>query len=154
MVPYPIMHPGECCEPQRALWEGWWWMCVLGLAESRVTSLICSGHFLTCSPLCAVHCRKVVFRFCPSWPTPMESQVLVSIYIVYTQHPFAGMRNVPALPVTHTYTQSFSLPYFFLLPLSHTHTHMHTHKGLQCSKSYIRETVFYQRYVCAAIFRC
>lgn len=37
------MQPGECCK--RTLWEGWWWMFVLGLEASAITSLSSSGPF-------------------------------------------------------------------------------------------------------------
>lgn len=47
MEPDSIMHSGKCIETQKALGEGCWWMCVLRLAWSTITSLICRVHFLT-----------------------------------------------------------------------------------------------------------
>lgn len=87
-VTSPIMHPGECCE--RALWEGWWWMCVPGQAESMVTSLISCGHFLTRSPLCAVRCRKVIFTYHLSWaaPTVCTARCWAPYVYIYILHFF------------------------------------------------------------------
>lgn len=141
MVPYPIMHPGECCKIERALWEGWWWMYVLGLAESRVTSLICCDHFLTCSPLYAVHCQKVVFTYCPSWPTPTVCAARCCAPYVYTHTIPLQVWNF----LMHTHSLSLS-SFVFLHTLSHPHTHMHTQT---CSaESHIYCTgfrVFYQK---------
>lgn len=128
-VTSPIMHPGECCE--RALWEGWWWMCVPGQAESMVTSLISCGHFLTRSPLCAVRCRKVIFTYHLSWAAPT----------VCTARCWA--------PYVYIYTTLFQVWELFLFLLKITCTcsaqsHMH-YKGSRVS---------YQRFICAVIFRC
>lgn len=123
MVPYPIMHPGECCEIQSALWEALWWMYVLGLAESRVTSLICCGHFLMWCSLPKGRFALVGLCTARCWSPIYTHTILLQVWEIFS---LFLMR-----------TQSLSFPFFHFSP---TYTLTNTHKDLQCWKSYIRGT--------------